>query len=703
MYWPRSLVSAASRALTARPKLRGPVIREFAASCTSHEEQQEIPPSIESTDRAASTRQLLDRQTLDALLRRKLFYTPAFEAYGGISGLFDYGPPGCSLQRNIIDLWRRHFVLEEDMLEVDCTQLTPHEVLKTSGHVDKFSDWICKDPETGEAFRADHLVKDALQSRLDAGESAQKAPPNKHEGAAKTRQTKKETKNVELSNFNSESVKELGAVLAQLDNYDGAELGSLIAKYGITNPSTGGKLLPPVPFNLMFETKIGPTGSLAGYLRPETAQGQFLTFQKLLQYNQNALPFAAASVGKCFRNEISPRSGLLRVREFMLAEIEHFVDPEAGKAHPRFDDVRRIELSLLDRGTQASGRSVLRKMTIGDAVKSGLVENEILGYFLARTQMFLKSLGVDDNRLRFRQHMKNEMAHYAADCWDAELLTTYGWIECVGCADRSAYDLSVHAKKTGAALMVQESRPEPLEIEEWLVDIVREKFGPKFRKNARIVEAAIKNMTQEQLQESAVSLENDGRITVTAGPQNYILERDEITIEKRTRIERVREYVPNVIEPSFGIGRILYCLIEHVHWVRDQSSDKRVVLSFPPAVAPNKVLITPLSKNPNFSPIIQRISRRLKDQGIAIQIDESSTSIGKRYSRSDELGTPLGITVDFQSEKDGTVTLRDRDSMMQVRASEEEIMAAIKSLLEGTELWQDVTKRLPFAEAQVVE
>ena len=90
--------------------------------------------------------QPLDKAALESMLRRRMFYTPSFEIYGGVSGLYDYGPPGCALQANIIDIWRKHFVLEEDMLEVDCSVLTPHEVLKTSGHVDKFADWMCEWP-----------------------------------------------------------------------------------------------------------------------------------------------------------------------------------------------------------------------------------------------------------------------------------------------------------------------------------------------------------------------------------------------------------------------------------------------------------------------------------------------------------------------------------------------------------------------------
>ncbi|KAI9700295.1 MAG: Glycine--tRNA ligase 1, mitochondrial [Candelina mexicana] len=643
------------------------------------------------------TGQPLDRPSLDSLLRRRLFYTPSFEIYGGVSGLYDYGPPGCSLQANIVDIWRKHFVLEEDMLEVDCTMLTPHEVLKTSGHVDKFADWMCKDPKSGEIFRADHLVEEVLEGRLKGDREArgQKVEINEEDEAKKKR--KKKVKDATAVKLDDAVVKEYEEVLAKIDNYDGDELGLLITKYNIKNPSTGGDVLPPVAFNLMFQTTIGPSSNLPGYLRPETAQGQFLTFQKLLEFNQQAMPFASASIGKSFRNEISPRAGLLRVREFLMAEIEHFVDPEGGKKHPRFDEVKDVELALLDRNVQLDGRTEVEKMTIGKAVSSGLVDNETLGYFLARIQLFLTRLGIDRSKLRFRQHMKNEMAHYAADCWDAELFTSYGWIECVGCADRSAFDLSVHSKKTGAPLVVRQTRSEPLRVEEWQIDLNRAKFGPRFKKDGKAVEAAVEALDQQQRETFSSILKDKGKIDLeVAGVGNgkVELEQDIITIEKRTRVENVREYTPNVIEPSFGIGRIFYSLIEHIYWTR-AGDEARGILSFPPQVAPTKVLLVPLSTHPDFAPLVRRISRRLRSLGISNRVDDSSASIGKRYSRNDELGTPLGITVDFQSVKDQTLTLRDRDSTKQVRASEDEICSAVKSIVEGNETWEDVFKRLP--------
>ncbi|KAI9746568.1 MAG: Glycine--tRNA ligase 1, mitochondrial [Claussenomyces sp. TS43310] len=641
--------------------------------------------------------QPLDRPTLDSLLRRRMFYTPSFEAYGGVAGLFDYGPPGCALQANIVDLWRKHFVLEEDMLELDCTALTPHDVLKTSGHVDKFSDWMCKDPKNGEIIRADHFVEEVLEQRLKGDKEARgvKIEEEKaEEGQAQKKKRKvKETKAVKLDD-------------AMIDNYNGEELGQLIKKYEMKNPNTGVEPEPPVAFNLMFQTQIGPSGGSKGYLRPETAQGQFLNFAKLLEFNQQQMPFASASIGKSFRNEISPRAGLLRVREFLMAEIEHFVDPQGGKKHARFDEVKDVELVLLNRHTQLAGKTDIEKMAIGKAVANRVVDNQTLGYFLARIQLFLKKIGVDQSKIRFRQHMANEMAHYAADCWDAELLTSSGWVECVGCADRSAYDLTVHAKKTGTPLVVREKLEKPISFEEWQIDLDKKEFGPRFKKDGKTIQAALESLPQSQRQAFAQDLHLDGKITIDVpgvGNGKVDIGKDLIVIERRTRTENTREFTPNVIEPSFGIGRILYSLIEHNYWTRgtEGGDEARGVLSFPPIVAPTKVLLVPLSSHESFKPLLRHLSHKLRSMGISSRVDDSSASIGKRYSRNDELGTPLGITVDFQSVQDKTFTLRDRDSTKQVRADEGQILAAIQTLVDGSKEWADVEKELPAFEGQI--
>lgn len=162
-----------------------------------------------------------DRVLLEQLMKRRLFYTPAFEIYQGAAGietrgLYDYGPAGCALQANIVDLWRRHFILEEDMLEVDCTMLTPHEVLKTSGHVEKFADWMCKDPKTGEIFRADHLVEEVLESRLRGDKEArgQKVEPSEQEDDPKKK--KKKVKDTKVVKLEDGTVTEYEEILAKV-------------------------------------------------------------------------------------------------------------------------------------------------------------------------------------------------------------------------------------------------------------------------------------------------------------------------------------------------------------------------------------------------------------------------------------------------------------------------------------------------------
>ena len=684
----RSCMQSLSRLSRAITRLDPPPFRPYSSTPAAYRAKFSVAvPSVAPSMSTATTKtgQPLDRAVVEPLFRRRLFYTPSFEIYGGEKGLFDYGPPGCALQANIVDLWRKHFVLEEDMLEVDCTMLTPEAVFKTSGHVDKFADFMCKDPKSGEIFRADHIIEQVLEARLNANKNA---------------------RGQTIGNLDDATVQEYEETLARIDNYGGDELGQLIKKYDIKGPTTGAELDPPKAFNLMFQTQLGPAaGKPNSYLRPETAQGQFLNFQKLLEFNQQAMPFASASIGKSFRNEISPRAGLLRVREFLMAEIEHFIDPEGGKKHDRFQDVKDTKLVLLNRKTQLGGSTKTEEVPIGEAVASGLVDNETLGYFLVRIQEFMLKIGVDKSKMRFRQHMANEMAHYAADCWDCELLSSYGWIECVGCADRSAYDLTVHMNKTGAPLVVRQTRAQPIVVEEYEVELNKKKLGPTFRKDAKAVENAVDALTQELREKLALDMEKNGKINISTpgvGSGTTELDKDILTIEKRKRTEHTREYTPNVIEPSFGIGRILYSLMEHVFWTRE-GDEARGVLSFPPLVAPTKVLLVPLSNNPDFKPVLQKLTAKLRRLGVSNKIDNSSASIGKRYSRNDELGTPLGITVDFQTLKDKSITLRDRDTTKQVRASEDEICSAIKSLVDGEMTWADIAKKLPAFEGQQVD
>ncbi|XP_022867989.1 glycine--tRNA ligase, mitochondrial 1-like isoform X2 [Olea europaea var. sylvestris] len=611
----------------------------------------------------ASSREAF-RQAVGNTLERRLFYIPSFKIYRGVAGLYDYGPPGCAVKSNVLAFWRQHFVLEENMLEVDCPCVTPEIVLKASGHVDKFTDLMVKDEKSGTCYRADHLLKDFCKDKLE------KDP-----------------------NLSVEKAEELRHVLAVLDDLSAEELGAKIKEYGIMAPDTKNPLSNPYPFNLMFQTSIGPSGLSPGYMRPETAQGIFVNFKDLYYYNGNKLPFAAAQIGQAFRNEISPRQGLLRVREFTLAEIEHFVDPE-DKSHPKFSEVALLEFLMFPREDQVSGQQA-RIIPIGEAVSQGIVNNETLGYFIGRVYLFLTRLGIDKDRLRFRQHLANEMAHYAADCWDAEIECSYGWIECVGIADRSAYDLRAHTDKSGVALVAHEKFLEPKEVEKLVITPVKKELGLAFKGNQRMVVEALEAMGEEEAMEMKATLEEKGQAEfhVCTLDKVVTIMKNMLSISKEKKKEHQRVFTPSVIEPSFGIGRIIYCLYEHSFYTRpSRDGDEQLnVFRFPPLIAPIKCTVFPLVQNEQYEEVARHIARSLTAVGISYKIDVTGTSIGKRYARTDELGVPFAITVDSTS----SVTVRERDSKQQIRVSVDEVASVIKEVTDGVSTWADVLWRYP--------
>ncbi|XP_022737932.1 glycine--tRNA ligase, mitochondrial 1-like [Durio zibethinus] len=626
--------------------------------------EKQLQAAVSGNDGDCALSREAFRQAAVNALERRLFYIPSFKIYRGVAGLYDYGPPGCAVKSNVLAFWRQHFVLEENMLEVDCPCVTPEVVLKASGHVDKFTDHMVKDDKTGTCYRADHLLKDFCNEKLqkDLSIGAEKAAELKH-------------------------------ALATLDDLSAEELGAKIKEYGITAPDTKNPLSEPYPFNLMFQTSIGPSGLSPGYMRPETAQGIFVNFKDLYYYNGNKLPFAAAQIGQAFRNEISPRQGLLRVREFTLAEIEHFVDPE-DKSHPKYSEVVNLAFLMFPREEQMSGQSA-KKVRLGDAVSKGIVNNETLGYFIGRVYLFLTRLGIDKDRLRFRQHLANEMAHYAADCWDAEIECSYGWIECVGIADRSAYDLHAHSEKSGVPLVAAEKFSEPREVEKLVIAPVKKELGLAFKGNQKNVVEALEAMNEKEALEMKAALESKGEVefyVCTLG-KNIPIKRNMVSISKEKKKEHQRVFTPSVIEPSFGIGRIIYCLFEHSFYTRpSKAGDEQLnVFRFPPLVAPIKCTVFPLVQNQQYEDVAKVICKSLTAAGISHKIDITGTSIGKRYARTDELGVPFAITVD--STKD--VTIRERDSRLQVRVDVEEAASVVKSVTDGQRTWEDVWANFP--------
>jgi glycyl-tRNA synthetase len=568
---------------------------------------------------------------------RKFFFGSAFDIYGGVSGLYDYGPVLCAIKNNFIQEWRRHFILEEDMCEIETTCITPEEVFIHSGHVAKFNDIMCRDEKTGECFRLDKYLENAVSDMIEKNDSL-------------------------------EEKKILQQLFIDVGSMNIDQLKEIVNLYKIKSPN-GNTLSDPFPFNLMFQNKIGPDGNKIGYLRPELAQGIFMNFKRLLDsYNKKQLPFAAASIGQAFRNEIAPRNGLLRVREFTLAEIEHFVDPN-NKKHEKFDLVKDISIFAWDRNLQSNNISP-KLSSLKDLVNKKIIDNETLGYFIGRTQLFLQEIGI--KYVRFRQHRKDEMAHYAQDCWDAECLTSYGWIECVGIADRSAYDLIQHSNGSKKDLSHTELLNEPIFQQKKKIiadkNMIKEQFG---KDAGRIIYHLEKIIDPESIKYSDLEIKFEGQDIIYNIKQemyDIVTEGEKITTQK---------YIPNVIEPSFGIGRILYSCLEQNYFVRNEE-EKRSVFSIVPKLAYRQVAVISVIQDDKFKQNIEKICSDLNKNRISFYKDDSKVSIGKKYARMDEIGIPYCVTCD--SEGDGKVTIRERDSMKQVRVPIENVAKIINGL-----------------------
>ena len=325
-------------------------------------------------------------------------------------------------------------------------------------------------------------------------------------------------------------------------------------------PSCGGELTEPRMFNLMFRTHVGPVeeDSTVVYLRPETAQGIFLNFPNIVASTRKKVPFGIAQIGKAFRNEISPGNFIFRTREFEQMEMEYFVKP----------------------GT----------------------DMEWLKYWVEERFNWYLSLGMKKENIRLRQHGKDELAHYARDCYDVEYLFPMGWSELEGIANRGDFDLNQHARCSGKAM-----------------DYFDEETGQRF--------------------------------------------------------------VPYVIEPSAGVDRTALALLVDAY---DEEPDKegiRVVLRFKFSMAPVQVAVLPLSRKENLGKVAREVYSGLR-KAFRCQYDDAQ-SIGRRYRRQDEIGTPLCVTVDFQSLEDNMVTVRHRDSMEQIRVPIATLEHTLCAKLEG--------------------
>jgi glycyl-tRNA synthetase len=339
-----------------------------------------------------------------------------------------------------------------------------------------------------------------------------------------------------------------------------------------------------------------------------------------------------------------------------------------------------------------------------------------MGYYIGRTYLFLLSLGCDPARIRFRQHRSHEKAHYARDCWDAEMQCSAGWTECAGLADRQSFDLTQHINASGSTQMaVPVQLDEPIEEDRLTLVPNQSYIGPRFKREAKAIATA---MAALELAEIDAIL---GRVTEAvqlAGtrPANEVAVKalsDDVrarflelttisiigndipfwgyTVSKAKVKVWTRTVVPCVIEPSFGIGRILTVLLEHTYYVRPEGA--RRVLRLPAFIASYKCVVLPLGLK--IVPIehVNVARRALKAAAISHSVDSAGVSIGKRYARADELGIPFAITLDPVTVQNGTVTLRERDSTGQIRLALPDAVTAIAAMSAGTDSWQNIAPR----------
>lgn len=552
---------------------------------------------------------------MDLAKKRGIFW-PSFEIYGGVAGFYDFGPIGVLIKRNLINHWLRYFVYtRENVTEIETPIINPRIVFKASGHEDHFTDPILVCTRCGRVYRADHLIKDVLGVNVE------------------------------------------GWKLEDIDE--------LVKSKGVKCPECGGELSKTFNALLLFTTDIGPYKGEKAYLKPEHAQGMFINFPLILKIMRERLPLGVAQVGKVARNEISPRQGLLRLREFTIMEVEFFFDPEdTASALEAIEAVKDEVLRVITATMRENGVEEPAEYTAEELVKKNLVKTPWLAYWMAIGNMFLKSIGIPHDKIRFCEKLAHERAHYSAQTFDQEVYTTrYGWVEVAGYAYRTSYDLERHAEyskadftyfkrfETPITYVVEKAYPNPHVVEKYV--------------GKEMLPSILKELSQRAPEKLYKELSANNYVIVAGHklpPECFVVKREEVKIHGK-------KIIPHVVEPSFGLERVLYVMLEYAYTERDGKN----ILRLPPHLAPYHVAVFPLvaGKKPEQAKIVEvarAIYRELVEKGFRVIYDEEG-SIGRRYARVDEIGVPFAITVDYQTLEDGTVTIRDRDTTEQVRIS----------------------------------
>jgi glycyl-tRNA synthetase len=434
-------------------------------------------------------------EDLVSLCKRRGFIFPSNDIYGGMKGLYDFGPMGTELKINLKNAWWKAMIYERDDVEgLDSTILTSPYVLRHSGHEDTFTDPLVDCKKCKSRWRDD---------QIDNGECP----------SCKSRD-----------------------------------------------------LTDPRPFNLMFKTAIGPIddGSSFAYLRPETAQQIFVNFKNIVDSTSRTPPFGIAQIGKAFRNEITPRNFIFRVREFEQMELEFFVKP----------------------GTDEKWHQ----------------------YWVDQRLLWWSKQGVKSDKLKLLEVEKQELSHYSKATFDIMYQFPHGLEELEGVANRTDFDLGSHTKN-------------------------QKDFN---------IQANVK--------------ENKNSTT-------------KLAIQD---LEKKEWFVPFVIEPSAGVERGVLAILNEAYTVEEENN--RTLLKLKSHLSPIKAAIIPLKRNnAELVDLAHKVKSNLQSLGLGRVMVENSGNIGKNYRRHDEIGTPMCITIDFESLENHSVTIRDRDSMKQERVNLSEV------------------------------
>ncbi len=564
-------------------------------------------------------------ELLSDLAKRRGFFWPSFEIYGGVSGYLDLGPLGAKLKRRIEDLWLRLFVYQHGFGIISTPVITPEKVFVASGHVEHFKDLMVSCQECKRHFKADYVITEAMPGRTDIATEAMTA----------------------------------------------AEIDAFISENHLRCPECGGPLGQAEYFATMFRTNIGPYGDVLGYGRPEAAQGMFVDFKRVYETSRGKLPLGIAQIGTVMRNEISPRQGPIRLREFTIMELELFFDPEEPRCQylPRVKDVN---LPILLAKERERGSSEVTDVPAPEATSRGLVQSEWSAYFMALSLKFASSLGIPLDKQRLLEKLTAERSHYSSQLFDHQIwLDRWGWVEIAGHAYRTDYDLSAHIKYSGVDLSIFKPYEKPVDKHATVLLPNESVLGPVLREKARTVLRALASTKPEEVKRA---FEKYGHYEI----EGFKILPSHVRFEDRTVRESGRRVVPYVVEPSFGAERVVYSTLEYAY----TRAKDRVVMKLPPLIAPTQMMVFPLMAKDGLPEIAFAIQETLLGEGFEVEYDDAGT-IGRRYARADEVGVPLSITVDYQTKQNNTVTVRDRDTWQQVRNEWSKIAELALSFFKG--------------------